>query len=261
MSCYLSAEIPQSGDRVWNAEVCQVTHQEGESGSDMGTVRTLRQSNSLELVTTCRNIPLCHPSLALMEMCWGGDIKIPRAFTLLPGGEKRRTGGATNQRMHADAPRLMILAAEDLNYCSPEAVWIFSALNPLLSSVILRQVLFLRMPLCKQMERMSIISQVYASVIGLQARCNHGWTLMNTENLELPLLAVIFCNMQPCKGLCCGGGSRVTVLIMHLFFYFIFFPSQKASFVLCVLLFALAPNVQSCAVQMIHKIFTVTGVS
>lgn len=106
-----------------------------------------------------------------MEMHWGGDTKIPRACTLLPGGEK--DWRATNQRLRADAPRLMILAAEVLNYCSPEAVRIFSVLNTLLSSVILRQVLFLRIPLCKQMELMSIISQIYVVGIGLQAHCNH----------------------------------------------------------------------------------------
>lgn len=37
---------------------------------------------------TCRNIPLLHPSLALMWMSWGGDIEILRACALVPG-EKR----------------------------------------------------------------------------------------------------------------------------------------------------------------------------
>lgn len=241
MSCYLSAEIPQSGDRVWNAEVCQVTHQEGESGSDMGTVETLSQSNSLELVTTSAGIfPSPIPHVHLWK-CTG--VVTPKYQGLVPCClEERRTGGATNQRLHADAPRLMILAAEVLNYCSPEAVRIFSVLNTLLSSVILRQVLFLRIPLCKQMELMSIISQIYVVGIGLQAHCNHVWTLLHTENLELPLLEVIICNMQPCKGFCYGGGSRVMVLIMHLFFFF----SQSES-LFCLMCTALCPSTQ-CAI-------------
>lgn len=107
------------------------------------------------------------------------------------------------------------------------------------------------------MELMSIISQIYTLGTGLQAHCNRGWTLLHTENVELPLLGVIFCNTQPCKGLCYGGGSRVMVLIMHLFhlfFILFYFPNQKAYFALCVLLFAHAPKVWSCPVQMIDKI-------
>lgn len=138
----------------------------------MGTVETLSQSNSLELVTTSAGIfPSPIPHVHLWK-CIG--VATPKYQGLVPCClEERRTGGATNQRLHADAPRLMILAAEVLNYCSPEAVRIFSVLNTLLSSVILRQVLFLRIPLCKQMELMSIISQIYVVGIGLQAHCNH----------------------------------------------------------------------------------------